>query len=104
MAKDVIKKWHEYRKAKKEMLKAESDIVVTELLPVSNVCKKNIVVTGNLNSTTTPVVCKHFQADDFCDNPNCPMFGENARYIFALRKYKEARSEFISSLVFWRSK
>lgn len=104
MGKEVIEKWHEYREAKKEKLKAESDVIVTDVVPVADVCINNVVVTGNLNSTTTPVVCKHFRFDDFCDNLNCPMFGKNACYIFTLKKYKEARSKFLNSLVFWRSK
>ena len=100
MGNNIIKNFQEYYAARKDVLEAKSDISISDSMSGANVCRKNLEFTGK----TTPVVCKHFQADDFCDNPNCPMFGENARYIFALRKYKEARSEFISSLVFWHSK
>ena len=100
MGKNIIKKLQEYQAAKKEMLKAEVAISMTDAVSGSNVCKKNLVLVDE----TIPLVCEHFETDDFCDNLSCHMFRKNAHYIFALRKYKEARRDFIASLTFWRSK
>ncbi len=92
----IIEKGKNFYAAKKDMLKAASAIGLNNDSIVEHGCRK--IIEGR------HYLCKNYNPNDFCNVPHCPMFPANAKYRFALEKYEKARSEFIVSLTFWRSK
>lgn len=100
---DVLKKlFKELMKAKKEKQDAESVITSVDSVHYGNTkecaCMRNVVVTGDGNSTTTPTVCEFFVPGKECDRKDCPMANQNAKYISATKLLKKARTKLINAL------
>ncbi len=99
MPNNIMEKWREWRNVNEEMDQAQSAIGVTGFSVNPNICITYLVVIGNLHSTTTPVVCKHFSFGKTCDCSDCPTHAANARYMSLQAQCNNARREFFKSLV-----